>query len=68
VLVEERDQNTFASGRNAGSLHGHLQFDPYCARGRQWAASFAPAHQDLEVSVRGGLLAADTDEQANSKG
>ena len=29
VLAEEHDLNTAASGRNAGSLHGQLQFEPY---------------------------------------
>lgn len=83
VLVEERDLNTQASGRNAGSLHGQLQFEPYRTRGREWATAFVPAlrfladsiavwqglgaelGEDLEVSVQGGLLVADTEEQAD---
>ncbi len=82
VLVEERDLNTHASGRNAGSLHGQIQYEPYHTRGLEWATGFLPAlrfladsvalwrelkdelGQDLEVSVNGGLLVADTDEQA----
>jgi sarcosine oxidase, subunit beta len=82
VLAEEDDLNTAASGRNAGSLHGQLQFEPYRTNGRQWSLDFLPALRflndslaiwstlgeelgtDLEVSTRGGLLAADTDEDA----
>lgn len=82
VLAEERDLNTAASGRNAGSLHGQLQIEPYRTCGRQWSLDYLPAlrflndslaiwHQlgqelgtDLEVSTEGGLLVADTDEDA----
>jgi sarcosine oxidase, subunit beta len=82
VLAEEHDLNTAASGRNAGSLHGQLQFEPYCRRGPQWSLDYLPALRflndslaiwpalagelgtELEVSTRGGLLAADTDEDA----
>ncbi len=82
VLAEEHDLNTAASGRNAGSLHGQLQFEPYRARDLRWSLDFLPAlrflndsltiwHQvgeelgtDLEVSTKGGLLVADTDEDA----
>jgi sarcosine oxidase, subunit beta len=82
VLAEEHDLNAAASGRNAGSLHGQLQFEPYCVNGRQWALDYLPALRflndslaiwaglgqelgaDLEVSTRGGLLVADTDEDA----
>lgn len=84
VVLEEHDLNTFASGRNAGSLHGQLPFEPYTTRGPQWAQSFLPALRfladslalwsdlgtelggDLEVSTRGGVLVADTDEQAEA--
>jgi sarcosine oxidase, subunit beta len=80
VLAEEHDLNTAASGRNAGSLHGQLQFEPYRVNGRQWSIDYLPAlrflndslaiwHRlgeeldtDLEVSTKGGLLVADTDE------
>jgi sarcosine oxidase, subunit beta len=82
VLAEEHDLNTAASGRNAGSLHGQLQIEPYRVNGRQWSLDFLPAlrflndslaiwHKlgdelgtDLEVSTQGGLLVADTDEDA----
>jgi glycine/D-amino acid oxidase-like deaminating enzyme len=82
VLAEEHDLNTAASGRNAGSLHGQLQFEPYRTNGRQWSLAFIPAlrflndslaiwhnlgeelETDLEVSTKGGLLVADTDDDA----
>jgi sarcosine oxidase, subunit beta len=82
VLAEEHDLNTAASGRNAGSLHGQLQFEPYQTNGPQWSLDYMPAlrflndslaiwHRlgeelgtDLEVSTHGGLLVADTDEDA----
>jgi sarcosine oxidase subunit beta len=82
VLAEEHDLNTAASGRNAGSLHGQLQFEPYRHNGPQWAHDYLPALRflndslaiwtrlgeelgtDLEVSTEGGLLVADTDEDA----
>jgi glycine/D-amino acid oxidase-like deaminating enzyme len=82
VLAEEHDLNTAASGRNAGSLHGQLQFEPYRSNGPQWAQDYLPALRflndslaiwtrlgeelgtDLEVSTEGGLLVADTDEDA----
>jgi sarcosine oxidase, subunit beta len=83
VLAEQHDLNTAGSGRNAGSLHGQLQFEPYRTRGPQWSADYLPAlrflndslaiwstlgaelGRDLEVSTRGGLLVADTDEDAS---
>jgi sarcosine oxidase, subunit beta len=82
VLAEEHDLNTAGSGRNAGSLHGQLQFPPYRTNGPQWSVDYLPAlrflndslaiwrtvgeelGRDLEVSTKGGLLVADTDEDA----
>jgi sarcosine oxidase subunit beta len=82
ALAEQHDLNTQASGRNAGSLHGQLQFEPYRVNGKQWAIDYLPALRvlvdslaiwrgladeldtDLEVSTKGGLLVAETDEQA----
>lgn len=82
VLAEQYDLNTQGSGRNAGSLHGQLQFEPYRVNGPQWATDYLPAlrflvdslavwrslgeelETDLEVSTKGGLLVAETDEQA----
>ncbi len=81
-LLEQFDLNTQASGRNAGSLHGQIQFEPFRTREPEWAVAFIPALHflgdsvaiwrelsaeldiDLEVSVNGGLLVADSDEQA----
>jgi sarcosine oxidase, subunit beta len=83
VLADEHDLNTQASGRNAGSLHGQIQFEPYRVNGRQWSLDYLPALRflrdslaiwaslgaelgtDLEVSTKGGLLVADSDEQAD---
>ncbi|HKC27481.1 MAG TPA: FAD-dependent oxidoreductase, partial [Jatrophihabitans sp.] len=82
LLAEKHDLNTQASGRNAGSLHGQFQFEPYRLNGKQWAIDYLPAlrmlvdslaiwrnladelETDLEVSTKGGLLVAATDEQA----
>jgi glycine/D-amino acid oxidase-like deaminating enzyme len=82
TLVEQFDLNTQASGRNAGSLHGQIQFEPFRLNPRRWALDFLPAlsflvesveiwkglseelETDLEVSTNGGLLVAETDEQA----
>jgi glycine/D-amino acid oxidase-like deaminating enzyme len=83
VLAEVHDLNTAGSGRNAGSLHGQLQFEPYRTNGLQWSVDYLPALRflndslaiwrtlseelgtDLEVSTKGGLLVADTDEDAS---
>lgn len=43
ALLERSDLNTAGSGRNAGSLHGQLQFDPYRANGPGWATDYLPA-------------------------
>lgn len=82
MLLDEHDLNTQASGRNAGSLHGQLQFEPYRVNGPQWSRDYLPALRflndslalwqtlgaeldaDLEVSTKGGLLVAETEEQA----
>lgn len=82
TLAEQYDLNTQGSGRNAGSLHGQLQFEPYLVKGPQWSRDYLPAlrflndslavwhglgdelETDLEVSTKGGLLVAETEEQA----
>jgi glycine/D-amino acid oxidase-like deaminating enzyme len=82
TLVERFDLNTQASGRNAGSLHGQIQFEPFRLNPRQWALDYLPALSflvdsvaiwqglseelgtDLEVATNGGLLVAETEEQA----
>jgi sarcosine oxidase, subunit beta len=51
VLVEEHDLNTQGSGRNAGSLHGQIQFPSFRERGEDWARSFAPALRLLIESL-----------------
>ena len=81
LLLEQYDLNTQASGRNAGSLHGQIQQEPFLHLGEEWARRFLPALRllvdaldvwaglsaelgvDLEVSMKGGLLVAETDEQ-----
>ncbi len=81
VLLEQSDLNTQASGRNAGSLHGQIQFASFMEFGDEWARRFLPAlgflsrslkmwktlsdHLDteLEVSLNGGLLIAETSRQ-----
>ena len=40
ALLEEFDLNTQASGRNAGSLHGQIQYEPFEELGIQWAKTF----------------------------
>ena len=82
VLAEQHDLNTAASGRNAGSLHGQLQFEPFRVNGPRWSQDYLPALRflndslaiwsglseelgtDLEVSTKGGLLVADTEDDA----
>ncbi|MCY4369476.1 MAG: FAD-binding oxidoreductase [bacterium] len=81
VLLEQFDLNTQASGRNAGSLHGQIQYASFLEFGDEWAHGFLPALKflarslemwkglsetldtDLEVSLNGGLLVAETPEQ-----
>lgn len=42
ALLEEHDLNTAASGRNAGSLHGQIQYEPFEELGLVWAKNFLP--------------------------
>jgi glycine/D-amino acid oxidase-like deaminating enzyme len=53
TLVEQHDLNTHASGRNAGSLHGQIQYAPFVELGEEWARRFAPAlallHESLSI-------------------
>ena len=51
LLVDEADLNTKASGRNAGSLHGQIQYPPFAERGRKWGETFAPSLRFLAESV-----------------
>lgn len=52
ALLEKSDLNTQASGRNAGSLHGQIQFEPFEQLGIDWAKSFLPALSFLADSVK----------------
>jgi glycine/D-amino acid oxidase-like deaminating enzyme len=52
LLLERWDLNTEASGRNAGSLHGQLQHEPFRERGAPWARNWLPALQFLQSSLR----------------
>jgi glycine/D-amino acid oxidase-like deaminating enzyme len=51
ALLEEDDLNTGASGRNAGSLHAQIQYEPFRQLGTEWARSFLPALQFLADSI-----------------
>ena len=51
VLIERHDLNTEASGRNAGSLHGQIQHEPFLHLGEDWARSFLPALRFLADSL-----------------
>lgn len=52
VVVERFELNTQASGRNAGSLHGQIQHEPFVQLGEVWARDFLPALGLLVDSVR----------------
>lgn len=52
VLLERSELNTEASGRNAGSLHGQIQHEPYQQLGQDWARSWLPALQFLADSLQ----------------
>ncbi len=51
VILERSELNTQASGRNAGSLHGQIQYEPFVCLGEQWAREFLPALRLLVDSV-----------------
>ena len=51
ALLEKFDLNTQASGRNAGSLHGQIQFDPFHELGMKWARDFLPGLSFLASSL-----------------
>lgn len=51
TLLERSDLNTAASGRNAGSLHGQIQFPPMRERGEVWARDFLPTLAFLRESL-----------------
>ena len=51
ALLERFDLNTQASGRNAGSLHGQIQFEPFHELGMKWARDFLPGLSFLASSL-----------------
>ncbi len=51
ALIDQFDLNTQASGRNAGSLHGQIQFESFHKMGLQWAKDFLPALAFLAESL-----------------
>jgi glycine/D-amino acid oxidase-like deaminating enzyme len=51
ALLERYDMNTEASGRNAGSLHGQIQHEPFLEEGDDWAAAWLPALRFLADSL-----------------
>lgn len=51
ALLEKFDLNTQASGRNAGSLHGQIQFEPFHELGMKWARDFLPGLSFLASSL-----------------
>jgi len=52
ALVDQFDLNTQASGRNAGGLHGQIQFEPFERMGMEWAQNFLPALSFLADSIK----------------
>jgi len=52
ALLEQFDLNTQASGRNAGSLHGQIQFEPFDELGDEWAKKFLPGLDFLAESLK----------------
>lgn len=51
ALVERHDLNTEASGRNAGSLHGQIQHEPFLQEGPDWARAWLPGLRFLRDSL-----------------
>ncbi|MEO7350191.1 MAG: FAD-binding oxidoreductase [Terrimesophilobacter sp.] len=51
ILIDGKDLNTEASGRNAGSLHGMIQHPSFMERGEDWARGFLPGLQMLTDSL-----------------
>jgi sarcosine oxidase subunit beta len=52
ALLEEFDLNTQASGRNAGSLHGQIQYEPFEELGIEWAKNFLHGLSILADSLK----------------
>jgi len=52
VVIDRNDIGAEASGRNAGSLHGQIQHQPFVEFGEKWAFEFLPALSFLSESLR----------------
>ena len=52
ALIDQFDLNTAASGRNAGSLHGQIQFEPFEQEGIEWARNFGHGLKILMDSLK----------------
>ena len=71
ALLEKYDLNTQASGRNAGSLHGQIQFEPFHELGMKWARDFLPGLSFLAYSLdlwKNLSAKLDTDLEVGGKG
>lgn len=51
ILLDRFDLGTQASGANAGSMHGQIQFTPFRDFGEEWALRWAPTLGLLKASV-----------------
>lgn len=51
ALIDQFDLNTAASGRNAGSLHGQIQYEPFEQEGIEWAKKFGHGLKILTDSL-----------------
>lgn len=51
VLMDRADLGTQASGANAGSMHGQIQYAPFRDEGEGWARRWAPCLGLLSASV-----------------
>lgn len=66
ILLDRHDLGTQASGANAGSMHGQIQFTPFRDFGEEWARRWAPTLELLKASVEiwkglGGELGVDVE-------
>lgn len=52
VLIDRHEVGTEASGRNAGSLHGQIQHQPFVDLGERWAGDYLPALAFLNESLK----------------
>lgn len=62
ALIDQFDLNTAASGRNAGSLHGQIQFEPFEQEGLDWARNFC---HGLKIMVDSLSLWDDLEKELN---